>query len=67
MIFTAQDKFTPLYTTLIKRHRKKLKLSQKAYGAYFNVSGTAVSKWESGQSEAPYIVTWVIYKSGLMK
>lgn len=56
----VQTKITQ-WPTLIKQHRKALKLSQAAYGLLFGVSQVAVSDWESGKSEAPYIVTWTVH------
>lgn len=40
----------------IKRVRALLKENQDTFGKRFDVTGVAVSLWESGQREAPYRV-----------
>lgn len=67
MKFTAQDKYTPHWDTLIRQDRRRLRLSLRAYGEMFAVTPQAVAKWEKGEAQAPSIVTWMLYKQLLAK
>lgn len=44
------------FSKLIKDKRHELNESQSQFGRRFNMSHAAVSDWESGKSEAPYVV-----------
>jgi DNA-binding transcriptional regulator YiaG len=62
MRFIIQDKQTPHWDTLIRQKRAQMKLSKAAFGRLFGVSGQAVLYWETGKTQAPYAVTWWLYK-----
>lgn len=67
MKLTQGMKQTPRWGTLIKQKRRRLKETQAEFGARFGVTYVAVSLWESNKREAPYSVTWWLYKELLGK
>lgn len=63
MKLTMQMKQTPRFPAMIRKERKRLKLTQQQFAEMFGAeSATAVSLWESGKREAPYCVIWYLYK-----
>lgn len=40
-----------MFGEIIKQLRRDRKMSQEEFGKIFNISGPAVSKWETGQTE----------------
>lgn len=64
MILTQAIKQKPNWAAMIRRRRLALKETQEQFGKRFGVGLAAVSHWENGQREAPYEVTWWLYKGG---
>jgi transcriptional regulator with XRE-family HTH domain len=53
----------PIWAVKIKARRIFLGESQEKFGARFNVSKMAVSKWETGKSEpGADVLVWVLMK-----
>lgn len=67
MIITEGMKQRPKWAKLIREHRLRMKMNQVEFGALFGVTKTAVSLWESGDREAPYDVTWWVFRKELKR
>jgi transcriptional regulator with XRE-family HTH domain len=60
-------KTLPQWAINLKKYRKANGYTQEEFGAYFGVTGMAVSYWERDEVEAPgKVLVWVLMAAGVI-
>jgi transcriptional regulator with XRE-family HTH domain len=60
-------KTLPEWAVKLKKYRKTNGYTQEEFGAYFDVTGMAVSYWEAGRTEPPAkVFVWILLAAGVV-